>query len=86
MNNLSMLIGSLMRILGMGSGLASQGVSIHQQLHQQQAYSAASSVPGQGCWRENGNALLPGTFAVVEHADGTKTLECVPNNQATNPR
>jgi hypothetical protein len=78
MNNFSVLLGSLMSILGFGSGLASQGVSIHQQLNQQQAYSQ-SAVPGQGCWLERGGALTPGTFAVVEHANGTKTLECVPN-------
>jgi hypothetical protein len=78
MTNFSMLIGSLMSILGMGSGLASQGLIIHQQFNQQQAYSQ-SATPGQACWLQHAGALLPGTFAVVEHADGTKTLECVPN-------
>ena len=82
MNNFSVLIGSLMSILGMGSGLVSQGASIHQQLNPQQAYSATTAVPGQRCWlQQRGGALLPGTFAVVEHPDGTKTLECVANAQ-----
>ena len=75
MNNFSMLIGSLMSVLGMGSGLASQGLSIRQQLHPQ-AYNQPAT-PGQQCMLQRGSMLTPGTFTVVEHADGSKTLECV---------
>jgi hypothetical protein len=79
MNNFSVLIGSLMSILGMGSGLASQGVSIHQQLHPQQAYSAPAAMPGQACKLDRQGSLIDGTFVVVDHGGGVRTLDCVPN-------
>lgn len=77
MNNFSQLIGALMSVVGMGSGMVSQGVGIRQQLNQQ-AYSQPA-MPGQACELERGNTLTPGTFVVVERRDGSKSLECVTN-------
>ena len=78
MTNFSMLIGSLMSIFGMGSGLVSQGASIHQQLNPQaQVYQQ----PGQRCAVAQNNTLLSGTIVVVQQ-DGKMVLQCVPDQRA----
>ncbi len=79
MNNVSLLIGSLMSILGMGSGLASQGAALHQQLNPQQAQ--AYQQPGERCAALQNNAYLPGTMVVVQQADGTMQLRCIPDQR-----
>lgn len=80
MSNFSVLIGSLMSILGMGSGLASQGVSIRQQLNPQQAQ--VYQQPGQRCAVEQNNSLLAGSIVVVQQPDGKMVLQCVPDQRA----
>jgi hypothetical protein len=80
MNNVSLLVGSLMSILGMGTGLVSQGASIHQQLNPQQAQ--VYQQPGQRCAVEENNILLPGTMVVVQQPDGKMILRCVPDQRA----
>ena len=80
MNNLSMLIGSLMSVLGMGSGLASQGMSMRQQLNPQQ--TQVYQQPGQSCAVEQNNIYLPGTIVVVQQPNGKMTLQCIPHQRA----
>jgi hypothetical protein len=80
MNNFSMLIGSLMSVFGMTSGLVSQGASIRQQLNPQQAQ--VYQQPGQRCAVEQNNTLLPGTIVVLQQADGKMVLQCVPDQRA----
>jgi hypothetical protein len=80
MSNVSLLIGSLMSILGMGSGLVSQGTSIHQQLNPQQ--DQVYQQPGQRCAVEQNNILLSGTIVVVPQPDGRMILQCVPDQRA----
>jgi hypothetical protein len=80
MTNFSMLIGSIMSIFGMGSGLVSQGASIHQQLNPQQAQ--VYQQPGQRCGVEQNNILVPGTIVVVQQPNGKFALQCVPDQRA----
>jgi hypothetical protein len=80
MSNFSMLVGSLMSVLGMGSGLVSQGASIHQQLNPQQAQ--VYQQPGQRCAVEQNNTLRSGTIVVVQQPDGKMVLQCVPDQRA----
>ena len=69
------IFGMLLSALGMGTSTLSQVNAMRSP----SAYSTPAPVPGQQCWLERGAALTPGTFAVVEHADRSKTLECVTN-------
>lgn len=79
MTNLTTLIGMILSTVGMGSSVASQGVAMHQQLHPQQAYNTPYVTAGQPCKLQTLTSYRDGTFVVVEHTDGSKTLECVPN-------
>jgi hypothetical protein len=79
MSNFFLLVGSLMSILGMGSGLVSQGTSIHQQLNPQQAQ--VYQQPGQRCAIQENNSLLSGTIVVVQQPDGKMSPQCVPDQR-----
>lgn len=65
------IIGSITSMLGLGSSLVSQGVNIHRQMHQPQAYVQQQQ---QEC-------LLPdkklGKLVVVIGANGQRQLACV---------
>lgn len=69
------IFGMLLSALGMGSSTYSQINTMRSPT----GYSTPAPVPGQQCWLERGATLMPGTFAVVEHTDRSKTLECVTN-------
>ena len=77
-------ISSLVAIFGMAVSGLGMGTSTVTQLHalrSPSAYSTPAPMAGQQCWLERGATLIPGTFAVVEHADRSKTLECVTTAQ-----
>lgn len=67
--------------MGLISTVTGTGVSVYgmSRTYQQPPAYAQQMMPGQPCGLQQGNQLLNGTFVVVEHADGKRTLECVPS-------
>jgi hypothetical protein len=73
-------IGAITSIFGMLLSALGMGSSTYQQVNMMRspsAYATPAAQPGQSCWLDRAGTMAPGSFAVVEHADGSKTLECV---------
>lgn len=65
-------------LMGVVSTVTGTGTSVYSMQHMYQQ-PQQQMMPGQPCALQQGGSYLSGTFVVVEHADGKKTLECVPN-------
>lgn len=82
--NLSWVYG----LLGLVNSTVSTGRGLTQQIVPYQSPSAPSAysspsaaIPGRSCYIDHSGWYQHGTFEVVVHADGSRTVECVPNTE-----